>query len=382
MYHFQDEQLRVVREFCVKYKNILENSRLIIIEHILPTTEEFLLHLHNAGVEIFAIFSKPYSIDKSVSIQLINKYGCLYNHSYKEIEETPILYDTIMRAIEKSNEDNKKIVIIDVGGYFSKPLTKIGDSKHIVGVIEDTTFGHNRYYVDKKYISLPIFSVARSALKEIEARFVGRDAIIAMDMLLRDAGISLSGRKALVLGYGMIGTNVARSLMAHDLLVSVYDIRDIRNIHAFIDGFRIHKKRELLKESDIIFSATASNALTYEEILECKTNVILASVGSKTTEFDVDAIAKHALSVQPIKDNLVRYELPNSKFIVVAKGGAAVNFLLPSTPKEVLDLVFSEIVKCYIKLLSDTFEGGIIYELEDNELSEISKRWLIPMNQE
>lgn len=381
MYHFHNEQLRVVQELCVANSDLLKSSRLIILEHILPTTEEFVTHLHAAGAAIHTIFSKPYSIDRDV-LSRMEKLFNIKHHNYDELEKEGILDECLSEAIAASELDGKRIIIIDVGGYFCEPIKRLTQTDLIAGIVEDTTFGHNRYFSSISNLKFPVFSVARSALKEIEARFVGRDAVIAMDMLLRNAGISLSGRRALVLGYGMIGKNVARSLKAHDLPVSVYDRYDIKNIHAFIDGYRIHKKRELLKESDIIFSATANMALSYDEIRECKSNVILASVGSKSTEFDVANVIRHAKKTEKIQDNLIKYELTNSKFVIVAKGGAAVNFLLPSTPKEVLDLVFSEIIQCCLLLLNGKSKINSINTISDEELSYISKQWLIPMNQQ
>lgn len=165
---------------------------------------------------------------------------------------------------------------------------------HIKGVVEDTTFGHNRYKEHCKDIDVPVYSVARSVLKEIEARFVGGDAVKAMDILLREQGVSLPGRNALVIGYGMIGKNVARALQANDLRVHVYDKEDTPLLAAFIDGYHVRPKLDLLKHAniDIIFCATGdpNGALSFQEIEDCRDNVILVSVGSKDTEFDLAAI--------------------------------------------------------------------------------------------
>ena len=172
-----------------------------------------------------------------------------------------------------SMEDHKWIIIIDVGGYFAQPVIDLQNAfpdcaKWIVGIIEDTTFGHNRYIKCVRKIRVPVFSVARSSLKEIEARFVGQDAVKAMDTVLRELGVLMSGRHALVIGYGMIGKNIALALKNSHLVVSVYDQYDFRNLAAYIDGYNIHKKRELIKSADIIFLATGdpSGALSYENI--------------------------------------------------------------------------------------------------------------------
>lgn len=286
-YHFSEMQLRVFQKYCKQQrnKNWLQDCRMIILEHILPTTQSMIELLLEAGTDIYAVFAKPYSIDNTSLNALEAKELNIIKKSYDELEEDSIILDTLNSAIAQSKEDGKKIILLDVGGYFAKPLQQIekSDLKYIWGVVEDTTFGHNRYLESKDNIDVPIYSVARSNLKEVEAHFVGRDAVFAVDTVLRDIGVLLSGRRSLVIGYGMIGKNVAIALRNSGMKVSVYDNRDHRNLTAYIDGFDIHKKKELIKSADIIFFATGnpSGALTMDEIEECKNNVILASVGSK-----------------------------------------------------------------------------------------------------
>ena len=258
--------------------------------------------------------------------------------TYDHLEDPAhrIIDEVIKEALAKSKHDRRKVLLIDVGGYFAEPVLRLQEAKEdlnlLAGIVEDTTFGHNRYLATVSKLNVPVFSVARSPLKEIEARFVGRDAVIAADAVLRNIGVMLSGRHALVLGYGMIGSNVARSLRANDL-----------DVEAYIDGFNIFPKRLIIGRADIIFSAAAAQSLSYSEIEECKDGVVLASVGSKESEFDVRSVKEQALSQHKLSDHLVEYRLSNSRAIRVIKDGTALNFILPSLPVEILDLIFSEI---------------------------------------
>lgn len=389
-YHFSEMQLRVFQKYCRQSRNKawLSDCRMIILEHILPTTQSMIELLMEAGTDIFAIFAKPYSIDKSVLAILKEKKLNVIEKSYHELETDDTILNIINSAIVASKKDNKKIILLDVGGYFAGPIQQINkdDLKYIYGIVEDTTFGHNRYLASKSNINVPIYSVARSNLKEIEAHFVGRDAVLAVDNILRNIGVLLSGRHSLVVGYGMIGKNVAIALRNSGMKVSVYDDRDQRNLTAYIDGFNIHKKKELIKTADIIFSATGnpSGALTMDEIEECKNNVILASVGSKDTEFAIAEIKDQAIQAKEIGPHLVEYTLSNDRHIIVAKDGTAVNFLLPSLSVEVLDLVFSEILLCVLQLLKHHTQDDIklheINNIKDENLSAISKDWLRIVN--
>ena len=164
----------------------------------------------------------------------------------------------------------------------------------------------------------------------------------------------------------------------------------IRNLAAYIDGFNIHKRRELIKSADIIFFATGNpeGALTFEEIEECKDSVILVSAGSKNTEFDLATLDHQAESKEVLSNYLTEYILQNVRRIIVANNGTAVNFILPSLSVEVLDLVFSEILLCSLLLLrkkfdvdsNESFELHKIHTSDDVHRATISKDWLRSVN--
>jgi adenosylhomocysteinase len=386
LYHLENSQLRVCGKWLRQERNrvTLSGLRLILLQHILPTTEELVRLLRQAGGEIFSIFAKPFSIESAVFDRMRASGLTIIQKSYQELENTPFLDEHLQSAIGASRADGKKIVILEVGGYFAEPLSRLpaGDARYVSGVVEDTTFGHNRYLALAGQIPVPIVSVARSELKEIEARFVGQDAVIAMDYVLRELGVAVTGRRALVVGFGMIGKNVARALYENHLDVSVYDTRDYRRLRAFCAGFNVGHKIELLNGADIIFSATGNKAITTEEIELCKNNVILASVGSKDTEFDIRGLEELAISCDKIGLHIVKYTLPSSKNVMVVKGGAAVNFILPSLPVEILDLVFAEIVMASIRLIKtpELFSLGKVNAVPDRDLSNISQEWLKYVN--
>jgi adenosylhomocysteinase len=365
----------------------LANARILLLHHVLPTTEELVDVLMEAGAEIFAFITKPFSIDKRVLERLNAKEIRLVNESYDELENSDIIPSLLQGAINASKEDNKKILILEVGGYFAKFLTQLTleERAFFAGVVEDTTFGHNRYEKVVGEIKMPVVSVARSPLKELEAKFVGRDAVLALDLVFRELGISLVNRRALVVGYGMIGKNLAGSLRDYKLQVSVYDILDYKMLLAFGTGFSVHKKSELIKGVDVILSVTGNEngAITLKEIEMCKDNVVLASVGSKDTEFELKAIREEAVSCEPFGDLIVKYKLPSDKNVFVVKDGTAINFILNSIPAEVLDLLFAEVTLASIFLLkgwSDKFTLGKINYVADHDLNYISRQWIKYIN--
>jgi len=401
-YILENSQLRVCGKWLRQERNrtVLSQTRFILLQHILPTTEQLINLIRSAGGEIFSLFAKPYSIELDVLNRMKAAGVRVVQKTYADLEDTKFIDEHLGEAVKSSERDGKRIVILEVGGYFAKPLTRIPREwcSHIGGVVEDTTFGHNRYLELSSQIPIPVVSVARSELKEIEARFVGQDAVIAMDYVFRHLGVAITGRRALVVGFGMIGKNVARALSENHLHVSVFDTKDYRNLRAFCGGFSVGSKLELLKSADVVFSATgssatakvsdgshvggAANAITLEDIEACKSNVILASVGSKDTEFDVHGLKQLAIDAEPIGHYVVKYVLPSNKAVMVVKEGTAVNFIIKSMPVEILDLVFSEIVMAAIRLIKtpNEFVVGRVNVVPDRDLSSISKEWLKYVN--
>lgn len=386
MYHIENSQLRVCGRYIRQQRNkeVFKDSRLIILQHILSDTGELINLLVEGTAEIFAIIAKPYSIDEKIAKNITDAGLNLIRKEYKELETTDFLKQLLDSAVDKSKEDGKKILIIEVGGYFAKTLSKLSkDSlEYIAGVVEDTTFGHNRYLKLMEQIEVPIFSVARSPLKEIEAVFVGDSAVSAMNQILREIGSTISSRRGLIVGYGMIGKNIAKSLRAKNVHVNVYDKEDHKNLGAFNHGYQIHKKLELLKKCDIIFSATGTDAITLEDIENCKSGAILVSAGSKDIEFDVQGLRDLAFKTEIPAKNIEKFYLPCGNQIYLVNKGTAVNFLIKSVPDEIIDLVFSEIILCSILLLKKFKEYPLhcINTTPGTFMNEISKTWLKDIN--
>src|SRR6185369_16270707 len=114
-YHLENTQLRVVHKYVRQQRNkaALETARFIILEHILPTTEEFVKHLRDSGAEIHALLAKPYSIDTQTLASLENEGFNVIHRSYQELEESDFLDQLLQEAINLSKRDDKQIVIVE-----------------------------------------------------------------------------------------------------------------------------------------------------------------------------------------------------------------------------------------------------------------------------
>lgn len=142
------------------------------------------------------------------------------------------------RSPTLSRAAGERLVLLDVGGYFAPALTELCDrfSGEIVGVVEDTENGHRRY-LDHDKPPCPIYSVARSPLKDPEDYLVGQSVVFSTEALIRARGDILYGRVAAVLGFGKLGSSVARMLHARGVQVTVFDIDPVKRAQALAQGF-------------------------------------------------------------------------------------------------------------------------------------------------
>ncbi len=333
-----------------KYKSILSNFRFIIVQHLMEDTYTFVKNLIANDIEIHSLFYKRYSIEEG----LISKLKAYDIEVLPDDEEI----DTIIKsAVKKTIVDRKKIVILDLGGVFSE-LDNSYDS-YIQCIVEDTHFGHWKY--KNKVKGYPIYSVAESKLKEMEAIVVGKSTTVALYEALLSIGISIIGKKVLVIGYGMIGKNVAQTLKNMGLIVYVNDIHQYKMLNAIFEGCdTVHDYCKHNNQFDIIIGTTGTQSINKEVINTLKDRGFICSSSSKNLEIDMDYLENNALTTTQI-NNLMTSYCVNGKSIIVLNEGYPINFTIHSVPDEIIDLLFSEMVACIVDSTKeyDNYEGTI-----------------------
>ncbi len=114
----------------INQQEFLRNVRILILQHALRDTANFiaLLKAHGATVETF--IAKPNSIDPAaiacIERQSVNVLMEPPNTiPYDYFERTTVLGDTIRAEIAQAKAAGKKLALLDVGGYFRLPLTNL-----------------------------------------------------------------------------------------------------------------------------------------------------------------------------------------------------------------------------------------------------------------
>jgi hypothetical protein len=148
-YHIDHPQLRVFAGMSRNSENRvrLSSTRLILLQHALPTTACMVELMVEGGAEIFAFIAKPYSRDPIAEQRISGCCVSIFSESYDVLDSVGYLDELLDRAIAACKKDGKKLVILEVGGYFARPLQRLTDADlaHVAGVVEDTTYGHLRY---------------------------------------------------------------------------------------------------------------------------------------------------------------------------------------------------------------------------------------------
>jgi adenosylhomocysteinase len=257
----------------------------VVITHLLADRPLFLRAIASIS-HLRAVLPKPKSIDpdaltESSSLWQVDK---LDRRSLATADEA--------LSYLESRAAGERIVLLDVGGYFAPALPQLCDrfSGEIVGVVEDTENGHRRYLMYGKP-PCPVYSVARSPLKAPEDYLVGQSVVFSTEALIRARGDILYGRAAAVLGFGKLGSSVARMLHGRGVQVTVYDIDPVKRTQALAQGFATSATLgRALAGSGIVVCATGNLALRADDFARVANGAYIASVTSSDDELELDAL--------------------------------------------------------------------------------------------
>src|SRR6266545_1625831 len=202
-----------------------------VITHVLPGQMDFLATLSQV-VEVVAVLPKPKSADRRTLDAIAASYAC------DRLDRGRFADSAWLTAYLEERAADRRLVLADIGGYFAPALAEVctAFSGRIAGVVEDTENGLRRY-LELVRLPCPVYSVARSPLKEPEDRLVGEAIVFSVESLLRRLGQVLPGRRACVLGFGKIGAGIAAALHARHVRVIVRDTDPVRQAQAIAVGY-------------------------------------------------------------------------------------------------------------------------------------------------
>jgi len=269
----------------------------------------------------------------------------------------------IKQTIEakKSWEPN---MLLDDGGDLTALMHK--DYKNLLqsvkGLSEETTTGIKalkRMEAEKKLL-IPAINVNDSVTKSKFDNLYGcRESLV--DGIKRATDVMMSGKTAIVAGFGDVGKGSAASLRQSGARVMVTEADPICALQAAMEGYEVVLMDEAINNADIVVTATGNkDIVTVEHMRKMKDRSILCNIGHFDNEIQVEALKNYKWT--EIKPQVHEIEFPDKKRILLLAEGRLVNLgCATGHPSFVMSASFTNQVIAQIELWnnSDKYEKKV-----------------------
>ncbi len=192
------------------------------------------------------------------------------------------------------NEEFKEILKLAAKCFKQDPQRWHKIAKEMQGVSEETTTGVHRLYEMQKAGTLlfPAINVNDSVTKSKFDNLYGcRHSLV--DGLMRATDVMLSGKVAVVCGYGDVGKGCAQSLRGQGARVIITEIDPICALQAAMEGFQVLTLEEALSYADLFITATGNhNIITAAHMAQMKDKAIVGNIGHFDNEIDMAGLKK------------------------------------------------------------------------------------------
>src|SRR5215207_462501 len=204
-------------------------------------------------------------------------------------------------------------------GYFAEI------AKNIKGVSEETTTGVHRLYDMQKAGTLlwPAINVNDSVTKSKFDNLYGcRESLV--DGIRRGTDVMMSGKVAMVAGFGDVGKGSAASLRQAGCRVMVSEIDPICALQAAMEGYQVVTMEDAAPIADIFVTATGNkDILTLDHMRAMKDRAIVCNIGHFDNEIQVASLKN--LKWNNIKPQVDEIEFPSGRRIILLSEGRLVN---------------------------------------------------------
>ncbi|XP_036420046.1 S-adenosylhomocysteine hydrolase-like protein 1 isoform X4 [Colossoma macropomum] len=199
--------------------------------------------------------------------------------------------DDFWWCINRCVEGWQPNMILDDGGDLTHWVCKKYPNtfKKMRGIVEESVTGVHRLYQLSKAgkLSVPAMNVNDSVTKQkFDNLYCCRESIL--DGLKRTTDMMFGGKQVVVCGYGEVGKGCCAALKALGSVVFVTEIDPICALQACMDGFRVVKLNEVVRQVDVVITCTGNkNVVTREHLDRVKSSCVVCNMGHSNTEIDV-----------------------------------------------------------------------------------------------
>jgi adenosylhomocysteinase len=193
------------------------------------------------------------------------------------------------------------------------------------GVSEETTTGVHRLQQMQEAgtLKFPAINVNDCVTKSKFDNLYGcRESLI--DGIKRATDVMISGKKAVVCGYGDVGKGCAQAFAAQGAVVFVTEIDPICALQACMEGFQVVTMDDAAEFGDIFVTTTGNlDVITRQHMDRMKHNAIVCNIGHFDSEIQVAAL--NNLEWEEIKPQVDHVIWPDGKRIILLAQGRLVN---------------------------------------------------------
>jgi adenosylhomocysteinase len=145
-----------------------------------------------------------------------------------------------------------------------------------------------------------------------------------VDGIRRGTDVMMSGKTAMVCGFGDVGKGSAASLRNAGCRVLVSEIDPICALQAAMEGYEVTTMDEAAPRADIFVTATGNvDVITIDHMRAMKHRAVVCNIGHFDSEIQVGALRNHKWhNVKPQVDEI---EFPDGKRIILLSEGRLVN---------------------------------------------------------
>lgn len=316
----------------------LAGKKIIVTMHLEAKTAYLGLVLKNAGAEVAVTGSNPLSTQDDVAAALAaNGVHVFAWHNCTQEE-----YDTFLhRAL-----DIEPDIIVDDGGDL---VSLLHGERHdlaakIIGGSEETTTGVHRLHSLEAQgrLKFPMIAVNDAFCKYLFDNRYGTGQS-TWDGIMRTTNLTVTGKTAVIAGYGWCGKGVAARAKGLGANVIVTEIDPIKAIEAVFDGFRVMTMEEAAVEGDIFVTVTGCNDVIRKEHFEVmKSGAVLANAGHFDVEINKQHLSEVAVAKRLARKNIEEFTLTDGRKIFLLAEGRLVNLAAgDGHPTEIMDLSFA-----------------------------------------
>jgi adenosylhomocysteinase len=228
---------------------------------------------------------------------------------------------------------------------------------NVRGVSEETTTGVKRLYDMERSGTLlfPAINVNDSVTKSKFDNLYGcRHSVV--DGLNRATDVMISGKLAVVLGYGDVGKGCAQALKGQGARVVVTEIDPICALQAAMEGYQVLTLDDVLDRADIFITATGNrDVITAQHMARMKDKAIVANIGHFDNEIDMAGLKKiPGMKRVEIKPQYDEFVFPDGHSVLILAEGRLMNLgCATGHPSFVMSASFTNQVIAQVELATN-----------------------------